>query len=441
LRKNAWLWPGIFFEFFLLFFLCFFFLFPPAAAGEDAREPVVIVKLQIAEPANLELSGPAHLYYQDENGWSPALEGALPPGKTWFCRTEKGKIHLTTGAGDSISSPRSLLFVPVEPDKPVKINGQPFPGNIELRPGFSVGFFNHTGLEDYVAGVLAGETYPHWPPAALQAIAVAVRTYTLFNLNRHGEFDFCDQVHCQKYAGWPQSPAFLSAVAATRGQVLTWEGRIINAVYHASSGGFTRNNEDVWEGEALPYLRGVEDFDQNGEKYYWTESFIFTGEQLAAKLGLNGNGPLEIFPFTAGERGFSGLGFRRTKGSGEMLARYETVRRLLRLPGPNFRFYKVKMDELAAAAGRLEELVLGRGIEFDREVSLEARIRLLLPVEEIGGRTLIGPGEGVLVIGRGAGHGVGLSQWGARALAEKGYDYRRILNHYYGEKVLIQPVY
>ncbi|NLZ44588.1 MAG: SpoIID/LytB domain-containing protein [Clostridia bacterium] len=401
----------------------------------------MIVKLNITEPVNLELSGPAHLYYQGENGWIPVLEGALPPGKTWFCGMEKGKILLTTGAGDSVTSFFPLLFVPVETDKPVKINGQPYPGKIELRPGFTVGFFNHTGLEDYVAGVLAGETYPHWPPAALQAIAVAVRTYTLFNLNRHGEFDFCDQVHCQKYAGLPQAPAFLSAVAATRGQVLTWEGRLINAVYHASSGGFTQNNEDVWEGEALPYLRGVEDFDQNGEKYYWAESFIFTGEELAAKLGLNGNGPLEIFPVTAGERGFTGLGFRREKGNGEMVIRYETVRRLLRLPGPNFRFYKVNMDELAAAASRLEELVLGKGIEFDREVSLEARIRLLLPVEEIHGRTLIGPGEGVLVIGRGAGHGVGLSQWGARALAEKGCDYRRILNHYYGEKVIIQRAY
>ena len=239
----------------------------------------------------------------------------------------------------------------------------------------------------------------------------------------------------------PQAPAFLSAVAATRGEVLTWEGRVINAVYHASSGGFTQNNEDVWEGPALPYLRGVEDFDQNGEMYYWPESFFFSGEELAGKLGLKGHGALEIFPVTAGERGFSGLGFRRVKEPGEIVVRYETIRRLLRLPGPNFRFYKVKTDELGAAAGRLEELALGRGMEIDGKVYVEAKVRLALTVEEIRGRTVIGPGEGVLVIGRGAGHGVGLSQWGARALAEKGQGYQEILRHYYGEKTLIHREY
>ena len=429
-------WLGI-----LLGFFLFFLPSPSAADSEDLREPVIIVKLNIEEPVNLELSGPANLFYQGENGWIPALEGSLSSGKTWLLGVEKGTIFLTTGVGDCITSAFPLLFVPVEPGKPVKINGRPYPGKIELRPGNAVGFFNHTGLEDYVAGVLAGEVYAHWAPAALQAIAVAVRSYTLFNLNRHGEFDFCDQVHCQKYLGLPHDPAFSSAVGATRGEVLTWEGRVINAVYHASSGGFTQNNEDVWEGEALPYLRGVEDFDQNGEKYHWQESFFFSGEELAGKLGLNGNGTLEIFPVTAREKGFSGLGFRRVKEGGEMVVRYETIRRLLRLPGPNFRFYKVKTEELIAAASRLEELALGRGMEFSGKVSLEAKLRMVLPVEEIRGRTLIGPGEGILVIGRGAGHGVGLSQWGARALAGKGYDYRGILNHYYGEKIRIHKEY
>ncbi len=429
-------WPGITWGFFL-----FFFSFLPAAAGADFPEPVVIVKLSVEEPANLELAGPAGLYYEGENGWIPALEGSLPTGKTWLVGVEEGKILLTTGTGDYITSVFPLLFVPEDPEKPVKINGRPYHGKIELRPGSAVSFFNHAGLEDYVAGVLAGEVYAHWPPAALQAIAVAVRSYTLFNLNRHGEFDFCDQVHCQKYSGLPQSPAFISAVAATRGEILTWEDRVINAVYHASSGGFTRNNEDVWEGKALPYLRGVEDFDQNGEKYYWPESFFFSGEELAGKLGLKGHGALEIFPVTAGERGFSGLGFRRVKEPGEIVVRYETIRRLLRLPGPNFRFYKVKTDELGAAAGRLEELALGRGMEIDGKVYVEAKVRLALTVEEIRGRTVIGPGEGVLVIGRGAGHGVGLSQWGARALAEKGQGYQEILRHYYGEKTLIHREY
>lgn len=436
MRVNTRFWTGSFFGLFL-----FFVLSLPVTANVCACEPVVIVKLSVEDSISLELTGPAKLLYQAETGWIPATEGQLPSGKTWLLKAQEGKIILTTSAGDNITSAFPLLLVPVEADKPVQINGRPYPGKIELRPGVSVCLFNHAGLEDYVTGVLAGETYAHWPPAALQAIAVAVRSYTLFNLNRHGEFDFCDQVHCQKYLGLPQASAFFSAAAKTRGEVLTWEGGVINAVYHASSGGFTQNNEDVWEGGALPYLRGVEDFDHNGEKYYWPESFFFSGEELAGRLELNGNGNLEIFPVTSMDDGFSGFGFRRVEEGREKVVRYETIRRLLRLPGPNFRFYRVRQEEIAAAAGRLEELALGKGIKMDETIYLEAKMRLALLVEEITERTLVGPGEGVLVIGRGAGHGVGLSQWGARALAEKGHDYRAILNHYYGGGVLIRQEY
>src|SRR5690606_8245716 len=124
-----------------------------------------------------------------------------------------------------------------------------------------------------------------------------------------------------------------------------------------------------------------------------------SGEELAGKLGLNGNGPLEVFPVASGEGRFSGLGFRRVEENREMVVRYETIRRLLQLPGPNFRFYKVKTEELGAAAGRLEGLVLGKGTELDGKAYLDAKIRLALPVEEVLGPTVVGPGEGVLVIG------------------------------------------
>lgn len=103
------------------------------------------------------------------------------------------------------------------------------------------------------AAFWGSEAYAGWPLEALKANAVAIRSYTLYSLGKHGTFDLCDTSHCQVYRGLPGEAIFWTAVAGTAGEILSWQGRPINAVYHSSSGGRTRNNEEVWPG-ASPAL-------------------------------------------------------------------------------------------------------------------------------------------------------------------------------------------
>lgn len=247
------------------------------------------------------------------------------------------------------------------------------------------------------AAFWGSEAYAGWPLEALKANAVAIRSYTLYSLGKHGTFDLCDTSHCQVCRGLPGEAIFWTAVAGTAGEILSWQGRPINAVYHSSSGGRTRNNEEVWPGPPLPYLRAVEDFDQDGGNYQWPQQYLFSWTELTQALGVAADRELSLVPFYnhTGEL----LGFWLYSYRMEQQLRNEELRRLLSLPSPTFRVF-----------------IQPEGTEITEAVTLP-------------------PGTNLLFTGKGAGHGVGLSQWGAAALAKQGYSYREILRHYYGPEV------
>jgi SpoIID/LytB domain protein len=114
-------------------------------------------------------------------------------------------------------------------------------------------------LELYVAQVLSAEGEPNAPEASAQALAVAIRTYALFNAGRHQKdgFDLCDTTHCQVLRA--SSAASRRAAQATLGLVLTYQGTPADLYYSASCGGHTERASDVWPKLSLPYLEAVED--------------------------------------------------------------------------------------------------------------------------------------------------------------------------------------
>ena len=124
-------------------------------------------------------------------------------------------------------------------------------------------------LELYVAQVLSAEGEPNAPEAAAQALAIAIRTYALFNTGRHQKegFDLCDTTHCQVLRA--TSASSRRAAQATLGQVLTYQGAPADLYYSASCGGRTERASDVWPRLALPYLDAVDD-DVHGEDPSWT---------------------------------------------------------------------------------------------------------------------------------------------------------------------------
>ncbi|MBD2089370.1 SpoIID/LytB domain-containing protein [Microcoleus sp. FACHB-1515] len=251
---------------------------------------------------------------------------------------------------------------------------------------------NYVDLEEYLYSVVGGEMPTNWSLEALKAQAVAARSYALYQRQSgaNSVFDMGDTTRWQFYQGVEEeAPSTIAAVNATAGQVLTYQGQIINAVFHSSSGGHTENSEDVWV-QALPYLRAVEDYDTDAPVFQWQETF--SADQMSARITGIGT-VLEFRPVQMiGDRRVRRMLVVGSAGTREMTG--DQIRQALNLRSTYFR--------IAPNLGSI--------------ASTES-----VPSTPVGFQ----------VVGRGFGHGLGMSQYGAYALARQGNNYQQILAHYY----------
>lgn len=251
---------------------------------------------------------------------------------------------------------------------------------------------NYVELEQYLYSVLGAEMNGSWPQEALKAQAVAARSYAL---NKRSEsqtdiYDLEDTQASQVYKGLEtESSGTYTAVDATAGQVLTYGGQIILAVFHSSSGGHTENVEDVWT-QPLPYLRGVPDFDQGAPVYEWTQTF--SRSELSAKISGVGN-IVSIMP-------------QRTTAFGSIIT--------MKVVGDR--------GSKVVSGATLKEALNLRSTRFT--------VTPQYGTVAVAGKSGQAP-TAFQVKGKGFGHAVGMSQWGAHNMARKGYNYQQILLHYY----------
>jgi SpoIID/LytB domain protein len=241
-------------------------------------------------------------------------------------------------------------------------------------------------LETYVARVLAGEALPGSEPAALEALAIAIRTYTVANLGKHrGDgFDLCDQTHCQVMR--TATPATEQAAAATAGRILMYKGEPASIYYSASCGGRTEKPSHVWPGaEDVPYLPSRDD-DGCGGSPQWT-AVLSTGDL---------------------QRALNAAGFRGALREMRIASRNDSGRvQTLSLDGmtPG----DISGQDLRAAAGR----TLG----WQRILSTAFELRR--------------SGDAYRFTGHGSGHGVGMCVIGSTRLALRGESARDILTRYF----------
>lgn len=163
-------------------------------------------------------------------------------------------------------------------------------GSLEFRPDGSGGVetVEAVGLDDYVRGVISKEVPASWPPQALDAQAVAARTYAITTDVAGADYNLYDDTRSQMYGGLgAETPATNAAVTATAGQVVTYKGAPVVTYFFNSSGGHTESIENVWPGaQPEPWLVGVPDpYDKSsGDPYYsWGSQMTVTAAQ--AKLG------------------------------------------------------------------------------------------------------------------------------------------------------------
>lgn len=368
-------------------FLLLACLLVPTLSAAPALATEIRVGIADGVP-NLRFASSANARILDAQGRPLAT---LKPLEAWYARSAD-TLQLRTPAGKLLPVPSPIRIVPLTPTGiPLVFIGERwYRGELELRllDGQIVAV-NAVPLEEYLYGVVPAEMPANWPLESLKAQAVAARSYAVANRGRFGSrgYDLKPTVASQVYKGATAETALSnSAVNATRGQVVTYNGQVIQAYFHASAGGYTESADAVW-GESLPYLRPVPDFDQQAPRYTWQRTF--SEDEIQTSLARNGHDVGDVLHIEPLARAFSG---RVTK---------------VRVTGSR------GTRELA-------------GEEFRHAIGLYSTLWNVLGLPQAAASP-----KSFAFAGRGHGHGLGMSQWGAKGLAEKGYPYAQILLHYY----------
>ncbi|HHW21639.1 MAG TPA: stage II sporulation protein D [Clostridiaceae bacterium] len=298
-----------------------------------------------------------------------------------------------------------VLIPPKKEDKPAVLEKEASAGKASV----SIVVYNHADavidevpLEDYLIGVVAAEMPHTFNFEALKAQAVAARTFVLSRMQglygskeKHYGADVCtDPGHCQS---WISRERFLEsygneddwqkicrAVSETGNIVITYEGVLINPLYHSNSGGVTEDIEDVWTNvDEVPYLKSVyspyeEDYSQ------YEKTTVFSWDEIKSKVGKR---------------------YPEAKLGNEAVQDFEILS--------------------WSSSGRVDKARLGSAIITGTE------LRELLGLRSTNLEINFLADNSIEIISRGYGHGVGMSQCGADALASHGYDFEEILKFYY----------
>jgi stage II sporulation protein D len=337
----------------------------------------------------------------------------------------------------------------------VSLGQNSYRGRIELTRigGQNITAVNVIGVEEYLYSVVPSEMPHRWHAEALKAQAVACRTYAVTRRGVHSEsgFDVCDSVHCQAYHGAGQeTPETTAAVNATMHMLLWHNNEPINATYFASSGGFTDHSENVWV-NTVPYMRSVMD-PHEIEPRVWSRVITLSDldRSLAARQASIGRA--------------TGMRIDRVQNNrvqeltvtgifGNITLTKEEIRTFFAPAGGSLdsRNFTIEGGSHNPTALTSPVNVLGAGATSGSQVISAHYIRShdggVLPAAASGSvitvRSAYGHAsysinpqgqvpEGSFVLnGLGHGHGVGMSQAGARGMAENGFTFEQILRHYY----------
>lgn len=263
-------------------------------------------------------------------------------------------------------------------------------------------------FEEYLKGVIASEMYANFNIEALKAQGVTARTYLLYRFKKypegqpeHLDAPVCTGTHCQVWTskedliashedGWYEKywGKIEEAVNSTKGQILTYDGKIIEPLFHSTSGGRTENSEDVFS-TAVPYLRSVESpYESEAPKLHGSVK-ISVDEFISKLKSVYGN--LNITPDNLDE--------------------------------------KIKLGEVSEG-GKIKTLFIDNTEVTGREM------RSIFNLNSAN-FSFIQSGNELEIVTTGYGHGVGMSQWGAEGMAEEGYNYKEILKHYFTDVEIV----
>jgi stage II sporulation protein D len=286
---------------------------------------------------------------------------------------------------DGVRAPAFRLTSP----RPLRINGREYPAPLELiRNGDGLVVVNELPLEEYLPGVLRAEAGDKFPREALRAQAIVARTYAAHQrvISAGKPYHILASTAHQVYAGRvPATSPVWEAVRETTGQVLLWEGEVFPAFYHSESGGYTEDPRTVFAARNMPGLKPVVcPFSAGSPHYLWNLDVRLA--DIGQALRRSGVDVGEVRRIAVAER------------------------------TPSLRAASVAVLGTRGAAQI-------RGNDFRRMLGYDTFKSTLFAVAV--------DGDVARFAGRGYGHGVGMCQWGAKGMAERGYTARQILEFYY----------
>jgi stage II sporulation protein D len=306
-------------------------------------------------------------------------------GRRWFTDAVKAAV---SGPDIEIDGARGIGFR-LRSDRPIRLNARDYPATLELiRNGDGIAVVNELPLEDYVVGVIRAEASDRWPLEALHAQAIVARTYAAYQrgLNAAKPYHIVASSANQQYAGQvpPSSPAW-DAARDTAGQVMLWEGQLFPAFYHSESGGYTEDPRTVFAARNMPGLVPVRcPFSTSSPFYYWNVDL-----RVSDLSDMLRKGDVAVGTVTAIDVS------ERTPSLRASVVTIHGSRGSVRLRGNDFR----------------------RIVGYDTLKSTLFAVAI--------------DGSMARFAGRGYGHGVGMCQWGAKGMADQGYQARQILAFYY----------
>ncbi|KKI90348.1 modulator protein [Bacillus sp. SA1-12] len=402
-----------------LLILLFIIIIPKQINAEEMVKVKLINYIGDTQELDIALKG-------DYITLDPAL--SLKENVNYRISVQKGQIHLK-GNGKHYQLKENLIIIPGIYDRKhqIYVNGRPYLGSMEFRleKNKVIRPINQLAVEDYLKGVVPFEVYPSWNMETLKAQALAARTYTYSHINEVLD----DTIFYQVYGGYTWNKRTIKAVDETTDEVITFHRHLIDALYSASNGGVTENNAHVWGGKPISYFPiKLDPYDPG---YPWT----FTLHQTQINIGkINWDHPNWWNRLKEQDEEITAtikLWLQKNGFPGDI-----KILSIPRLKLSNQQLQSKRTENGSITIEFLHRLIDGT-ILYESVDLVDVKLKTIRSM--IGGNVFksylidsLQVKKGVYTVkGKGYGHGVGMSQWGASIMGENGKTYKEILQFYY----------
>lgn len=389
-------------------------------------------------------------FYVDENALKAALGDSVkytvvPPSPTRIVvSSSKGEVKLLYDSSVGV-----FRVYPKEGNDPVVFrinsdNNKVYRGALEIlrQKTSDMTLINVLPTEEYLYGVVPGEIGASSPVEALKAQAVAARTYTLNTLSKysHLKFNLCTTTYTQVYKGYSAEKATTNkAVDDTKGEVVTYNNKPASVFYFSSSGGKTEDVKNVWGSEGYPYLVSVDDPYESGKSWHYNWQVSYTAQKISEIMTSRGFKLGKILAVFITKRSEAGRATELVvKGSNDQrIYTNGNTRSFLSLDS---QWYDITTDSdvpvLAQDGSLLNTQLSGKKVMTSSGLKTINASNISTISSDNVKKTVPSVPTTYTFTGKGWGHGIGMSQEGAKGMADAGFTYDEILTHYFpGTKV------